>query len=149
MKPVISLVDRQKMTAKIREVMREMPQRVASALYIEANIEMTESKKRVPVATGALRASGQVAEPVQEGNKISVTMSYGGAAIPYAIAVHEHLSEFSPHSWVVAENNGEGVHWSVPGTGPKYLESVLNESSSHMIDRIGERLQLGVGKTVE
>lgn len=151
MKQFVSFTGTTEMTKKLREVAKQMPQRVGGALYVEAQIEMTESKKRCPVAPdgGTLRASGQVAEPEYEGRKISVTMSYGGAASAYAIAVHEHLSESSPHSWVVAEHNGDGVRWSVPGTGPKFLESVLNESSPHMIDRLGERLKFGTGKELE
>jgi hypothetical protein len=112
------------MIAQIRKVAREYPDRVKSALYQEAQIEMTESKKRCPVDTGILRASGFVAEPEVDGENISVTLSYGGAAVDYAIPVHENLEAFHPV--------GEA----------KFLESVLNESAPHMAERLARRLHL-------
>lgn len=113
------------MRAKIRKIAANLPNKVGAALYREAEIEMTESKKRVPVDTGTLRASGMVSEPVKENGQISVTLSYGGAAKDYAIPVHENLEAFHPVGQA------------------KYLESVLNESRPHMLERLANRLDLG------
>src|SRR5260221_10205362 len=42
----------------------------------------------VPVKTGALRASGTVEQPLP----LAVDLSFGGAAAPYALAVHENVA---------------------------------------------------------
>lgn len=115
------------MQERIRRIAKAFPDRVAAALYQEAQIEMTESKRRVPVDTGTLRASGFVAEPVRKGRNISVTLSYGGAAEDYAIPVHENLEAF--------HRIGQA----------KYLESVLNESAPHMAGRVAARVHLDKG----
>ena len=132
------------MIAKIKQFAAKFPDRVAAAVYQEAQIVMTESKRRCPVASdgGTLRASGRVALPVREGRRISVTLSYGGAADAYAIAVHEHLSEHSPPSWIKAEENGHPVQWTTPGTGPKFLEGPIDEALPEMNGRLAARLQL-------
>lgn len=115
------------MMARIRQVAATFPDRVARALYQEAQIEMTESKRRVPVDTDTLRASGFVADPVRKGRNISVTLSYGGAAETYAIIVHEDLSAF--------HRIGQA----------KFLESVLNESRPYMVARLAARIHLERG----
>jgi hypothetical protein len=129
----------------LKKLAEKFPDRVAAAIYQEAQIVMTESKRRCPVASdgGILRASGQVSLPVRKGKNISVTLSYGGAADAYAIAVHEHLSSHSPPSWVTAEDNGHPVQWTTPGTGPKFLEGPINEAAEDMAARIAKRVQLG------
>jgi hypothetical protein len=133
------------MIAKVRLVAKAQPNRVGAALYLEGQIEMTESKRRCPVSPtaaqfkamgrtmpkglvpGTLRASGQVAEPEYQGNNISVTLSYGGAAIDYAIVQHERLDYH--------HTTGQA----------KYLESVINESRPFMAARLAARLQLKEG----
>jgi hypothetical protein len=112
------------MTGKLRAIAAKFPDDVSKALYQEAQIEMTESKRRVPVDTGTLRASGFVMEPQRSGRNISVTMAYGGAAEQYAVIVHEDLEAHHP--------NGQA----------KYLESVIKESAPHMRDRIAARIKL-------
>lgn len=128
------------MRATLKKIAAKFPDRVAAALYQEAQIEMTESKRRTPVAIpswyiaqgygkyqgvpGALRSSALVAKPVRSGNNISVTLSFGGAAAPYAIYVHEVM---------------DSVH---PVGQAKFLESVLDESRSYMAGRIAKRVDL-------
>lgn len=128
------------MVKKLQRVAKEMPDRVGAALYQEGQIEMTESKRRCPVsptaaqframgrtppknhAPGTLRASGRVSLPEKNGKITSVTLSYGGAAADYAVVQHERLDFF--------HTTGQA----------KYLESVLNESRSHMAARLAARL---------
>lgn len=131
------------MVEKLKALAAQFPDRVAKAIYTEAQIIMTESKRRCPVAPdgGTLRASGMVHEPERHGRDISVMMSYGGGAIDYAIAVHEHLSEHSPPSWVEAERSGSGIHWTTPGTGPKFLEGPINEAQPTLGVKIAERVR--------
>lgn len=131
------------MREKLKKITERFPDRVAAALYLEGQIEMTESKRRCPVSPtaaqfkamgrsmpkgivpGTLRASGTVHEPERNGRNISCTLSYGGAASDYAIVQHERLDFF--------HTTGQA----------KYLQSVLDESRPHMAARIGARLQLG------
>jgi len=115
------------MVATLKKIAEKFPDHVAAAIYQEAQIEMTEAKRRTPVEHGFLRASGHVAEPVREGKRISVTLSFGGASAPYAVYVHENL---------------EANHASPPygGGQAKFLESVLNESRPHMAQRIANRV---------
>ncbi len=119
----------EEMIGTLRRVADQFPDKVGAALYQIAQQILTEAKRRCPVAAdgGVLRASGMVSKPVRSGRSISVTISFGGAAMAYAIAVHEHLSAHSPPSWITAERLGHGIHWTTPGTGPKFLESVINE----------------------
>lgn len=74
-------------------------------LYLEANGIMTQSKELCPVATGALHASGYVAQPERDGDVMRVELGYGGPATKinpktgqptdtYAIIVHEDLEAF-------------------------------------------------------
>jgi hypothetical protein len=119
------------MVATLKKIGEQFPDRVGAALYREAQIEMTESKRRCPVDItkdaphpGQLRASGFVHEPERSGRNISVTMSYGGAAIDYAVPVHENLDAHHPVGQA------------------KYLESVLDESRSNMAARIAARIDL-------
>lgn len=127
----------QDMIRKLKQVAVKFPDQVAAAIFMEAQIEMTESKKRCPVSPlparkgvvpGTLRASGTVHKPERHGKNISVTMSYGGAAKAYAEVQHERLDFF--------HTTGQA----------KYLESVLNESRSSMAGRIAARVHLSKAK---
>lgn len=111
------------MRDKLKEIATKTPDRIKKALYQEAQIEMTEAKRRTPVDTGTLRASGTVHEPTQEGDRISVLLSFGGAASGYAIYVHENLTAF--------HKTGSA----------KFLESVLNESRPYIAQRIAARMK--------
>jgi hypothetical protein len=119
----------EKVAAKLKSLAKEFPDHVAAAIYQEAQIEMTEAKRRTPVDItkdaphpGQLRASGRVSEPERKGKDITVTLSFGGAAIDYAVHVHE---------------NPDAIH---PVGQWKYLESVLNESRSFMATRLARRV---------
>ena len=62
---------------------------LAQAMFAEATTILNESKKIVPVDTGNLRASGRVERPVTGKGRAEVEITYGGAAAPYALIVHE------------------------------------------------------------
>lgn len=115
-----------RMQKKLRALAARYPERVDMALFVEGEIEMVESKKRVPVDTTVLQKSGFVSLPTRIGGKSSVTLSYGGAAEDYAIVQHEDPDLFHPN----------GGQW-------KYLESVLNESAPSMARRLARRLEIG------
>ena len=117
--------------AALRQVAQKFPNRVAAAIYQEAQIEVTEMKRRCPVDItedaphpGNLRASIHAEKPERSGNNIHVTIATGAQA-PYAVYVHENLDAFHPI--------GEA----------KFIESVLNESRSSMAARVAKRINLG------
>lgn len=128
------------MARRVQAISSKLPYSVGAAIYHEANIEMTEAKRRCPRSPGGgtLRASGHVQDPEYLGTNISVTLGFGGAASDYAVAVHEHLSEHSPPSW----RGKEDLDWTIPGTGPKFLEGPLKESKPFMAARIAKRIAL-------
>lgn len=126
------------MHAKLRKMAHDAPFKVGRALFIEANMIMTEAKRDfVPVDLNALRSSGDVEEPVIKGHEVSVRMVFGGPAAPYALAVHEHPSPHSPPSW-----KGVQVHFSPNGRGPKFLEKPMRARMKGMPGRIAEHLGL-------
>lgn len=116
------------MMKTLKKVVNEYPDRIAAALYQEAQIEVTEMKRRTPVDTtenaphpGNLRNSIHANPPEHRGRRISVMIATGRQA-PYAIYVHENPDALHP----VGE-------W-------KFMESVLNESAPHMANRVGRRI---------
>ena len=130
------------MFKKLEKLAEEFPDKVANAMYMEAQLIMTESKKICPVyptraqlkamglsfrkgeVPGTLRASGTVHPPVRKGKDITVTLSYGGAASAYAVPQHERLD--------FHHVNGEA----------KYLEKPLNAAREGLAERIGKRINL-------
>lgn len=102
---------------------------LGKALYREAVGIMAESQPLVPVDTTALRSSGYVAEPVQEGTTVRVEFGYGGPAAKinpktgestdaYALMVHENLEAFHKVG------------------SAKYLELPFNQATSGMTGRL-------------
>ncbi len=84
----------------------------SSALVLEGERIMAESKKQCPVDTGALRASGSVLEE----ERGSVTLLY---PLEYAVYVHEDL---------------EAAH---PTGKAKFLEDPVNRNLPYLPERIG------------
>jgi hypothetical protein len=96
---------------------------LASALYVEAEMIMTDSKSNyVPVDSGALRNSGTVLPPNITGNTVEVKLGFGGASVLYARKIHE-----APKSW------GQGRN--------KYLSKPLYKASHGMAQRISNRMR--------
>jgi len=54
---------------------------------IMTDVKASSPGHGVPVETGALRASGAVEQP----QPLAVELSFGGAAVPYALVQHERL----------------------------------------------------------
>jgi hypothetical protein len=61
----------------------------AGALHECGEEIMEKSRPQVPWETGTLRNSGRVQPAEIEGSKVTVTLSYGGAAQAYALIQHE------------------------------------------------------------
>lgn len=81
----------------------------------------------VPVDLGILRNSGTITPAKVSGDRVVGEVGYGGPAAPYAVAVHERVEE--------------GVNWSRPGSGPKFLENAMNYLSRHLIPRIRDAVK--------
>ena len=94
-------------------LMQDAKREVGGALYRRGESIMSASKEVVPVLTGALMNTGQVALPVEDSGIITVTAGYGDESVGYALYVHEELDAPS----------GGPIHWTRPGSGPKYLEN--------------------------
>jgi hypothetical protein len=65
---------------------------LGQAMFGFATKILNESKKLVPVDTGALRNSGKVEGPTVDSNGVEVEITYGGAGIQYAGVIHEDMS---------------------------------------------------------
>ncbi|MGE5619537.1 MAG: hypothetical protein ACM3US_09805 [Sphingomonadaceae bacterium] len=103
----------------------------ATALYHEAEAIMTDSKENYcPKDLGNLYNSGHVQPPKIQGKKVDVEMGYGGPAADYALIVHEWLDP--------------KVHWSIPGTGPKYLEKPILAAAPGMANRLANYIKAGM-----
>jgi len=115
----------EKMQRQLTALMKGMTNEAAAALFVEAQIERTESMKRTPVDVGNLKASHLVRPPVIRNTvDVSVTIGVGGPAAPYAIFVHEDLN--------VDHTSGQA----------KFLESTLKESAPYIAKRVARRIDL-------
>ena len=107
----------------LRKLVANAPEAIAAALQAELEIESTESQRRTPVDTGALRASHSVSVQ-SDSDGVTGTISVGGVAAPYAVEVHENLDAYHPVGQA------------------KFLESTLNESQDFLAERIAKRIDL-------
>lgn len=124
----IRLTNADRLVSRLTALANEIGvQTVGDALLAEAEIEMTEAKRRTPLDTGALRASGHVGGPYRRNGGVEVVMGFGGPSAPYAIHVHERLDVF--------HRVGQA----------KFLESVLLESAPYLPQRVAERIRRGLG----
>jgi hypothetical protein len=105
---------------------------LAQAMYSEATTILNESKKIVPVATGNLRASGRVERPVTGKGRASVEITYGGAAAPYALIVHE-VPPNTGGRW------GTGLTHAA-GKSYKYLEMPVMAHKDKFVDGVRGRV---------
>lgn len=119
------------MRARLRNIAKQYPQRVEKAMRTEAEIEVTEMKRRTPVDTrlnaphpGQLRNSIHVFETGIRGDTIYAIIATGAEVDEYAIYVHEDPDAFHPIG-----------QW-------KFMESVIVESQPHMANRIAKRAPL-------
>ena len=100
----------------------------AQALYKEGAAIFEESQDEVPIDTNALRTSGQLGFPTIEGKNVVVEISYGGAAVDYAMIVHEDL---------------EARHRE--GKKAKYLEDPARRALVGMDGRILAKIRKAMG----
>lgn len=108
---------------KFRYVQGALVSDLADALYLEAELIMTDSKQNfVPVDSGVLRNSGTVKKPVITSKDVTVVLGYGGPAASYAVVVHEY-----------PPNVGQGKN--------KYLSRPLNKAERGLISRVTDTMR--------
>jgi len=74
---------------ELRRIARRLGDEVGPALHDVGSGVLEESKRLVPIDTGALEKSGRVLKPKGEGIDTSVAIRYGGKKAWYAARVHE------------------------------------------------------------
>lgn len=113
---------------------KTFPNEVAAALKTEAELTMTESKREVPVDTGALRDSGFVDEPKISANNISVKLGYGGVATK----VNPKSGEITTTYAVIVHENMKAHH--VVGKA-KFLEDPIKRRRKNILNNINLRVK--------
>jgi len=103
----------------------DAPRFAAKALLEEAQEAFALSQEVVPVMTGVLRASGQVHGPRVSGSRAYCEITYGGPAVPYAMAVHEIPPSRAKHDYP--------TRW-------KYLENPVRAYAAGMAERMTVRV---------
>lgn len=136
----------------LRKMIDETPKRIAAALVQECEAIGADSDENfVPVDFGILKGSRLNSLPIWEENEVTVGISYGGAASAYALAVHEHPSEFDPPSWDKKGTASSSIRTPpVPDIvtfhpydhGPKFLERAMLKAAPFIPDRIAARLRI-------
>ena len=137
--------DVNELQTKLRKLGPNLVKLYAKALYEEALLIEATSIENTPMHFGALRASHEVSQPEVEGTpasgmSVSISITVGGPSAPYAAAVHEHLSDFSPYSWRIAEASGTGVKFQTGG--PKFLENAVMARKNDLSQRIADRVSI-------
>lgn len=118
-----------------------MHKQAGKALYAFAKgVIVPAAKDNAPMMDGILRGTIDALPPVVEGKNVVVRVVAGGPDAPYAIAIHEHLSEHSPPTWVAAEESGKGVRFQVGG--PKFMERALNDNQSKIPGHISGNVDI-------
>jgi hypothetical protein len=109
------------LTQKLQQAGLKVRPALRQALYECAEEVRGKALRVTPKDTGTLRNSVKNYGVKGSGAVLVATIGAGGPAIPYALAVHEHPSGHSPRSWR-GKKKHKKIHWTLPGTGPKYLE---------------------------
>lgn len=105
---------------------------IQRAVFAEANVVLNESKRIVPVRFGDLRRSGRVETPVTSGTRTTVEVTYGGAAAPYALYVHE-IPPNTGGRWGTGMKHKSGKTY-------KYLEIPANAHRDKFVRNVLERI---------
>ena len=108
-----------------------------AALYQEGTDLLNEADLLVPRDTGTLAGSKFQTEAV-EGAMPVVTVGYGGAAAPYAVAVHENPR--SGQTGGVSPSGRLYEHWAAVGEW-KYLETPYKARLAGFTDRLAAFLR--------
>ena len=111
---------------------------IKQALFTEAELIMTASKRIVPWKNGDLSRSGHVEKPKQSGKMLSVEMGYN---TEYALFQHEDLH------WDKKKGRAVSMKLKHKGRGqPKYLEKPLMAVKNTIAAKLAKRIYKGWAK---
>ena len=113
----------QSVRGRVAEIRRRLP----PALTAEHELIMTAAKRRTPVFTGALRASGHVLPAYWQGDDVISPGVFGGPSAPYAAIVHERED--------LRHRVGQAHFYS----------SAVAEAAPGLAARVGRRVRAGLG----
>lgn len=130
----VGLSGDRELKAKLQQLgMAALPAGGRSLFESAENIMAISKEQYVPVETGTLRASGFVQPPDITGKSVSVYLGYGGAAAPYALAVHENPR--AGKTGGISPSGKKYKRWAAVG-GWKYIETPLNENIGNLISKL-------------
>ena len=118
-------------TNNLKAIGDVLPSDVGSALYIEAEKVMTDSKTNyVPVVSGALKKSGIIMKPEFTANKISVLAGFGSDTVDYAAVVHE-----APASYGQGKRKylSQPLQQAIPKMGANIATIIRNRTFSRKV----------------
>lgn len=118
----IELTGLDKLTRALKAAGDEAPEALAAAMHDEMEEIVEDAKRRAPVDTGTLRASGVVLRPDRSSGQIVVEGGFGGAASDYAVVQHEDTT--------LSHTVGEA----------KFLEKPMLERAPKLGGRLGIRI---------
>lgn len=118
---------------KIADAMREVGNEVSPTLLAVGEEIMTDVKASrpghgVPVDKGTLRGSGRVTGPAGHRFRPFVTLSFGGAAAPYALIQHEVVT--FKHTVGEPRYLVRGMERWKPGGSPAWLALQKNAKAA-------------------
>ena len=122
-------------TNRLPNIQDALPSDLGSALYIEAEKVMTDSKTNyVPVVTGNLRRTGIIMPVTYLPNGVKVVAGFGSTAVDYAAVVHE-----APPTY------GQGKRKYLSEPLQQAIPNMANAMASTIRSRINSR-NFGQGK---
>ncbi len=127
------------MEKKMLAIAARAPVKFGQQLRLEGEgIRILSIREYVPINLGTLKNSSRVHGPDFgfAASSIEVSITFGGAASAYALAIHEHPSSSSPPSWkgkVIKFNRQGGAQ-----RGVKYLERPMKFRARGMSSRIAK-----------
>ena len=119
----IVMVGLEKFADETKKTRPRMRRAVGAGCYGAANNVMATALPLTPLDFGALRGSGYVTMPEEDGGRVTVEIGYGGPAAGYAEIIHEDTSP---------------KKFQEPGTGPKFLQRALDRASGTLRAEIAE-----------
>lgn len=126
---------------------RPVADAAAKALYREASQIIAESQRLVPVDTGTLRASARVGEPVDDGDRLTVTAGYGYGDEYREYATAKALGDMDgDEHYTSGPGYGVYVHERLdvhhaPPTQAKFLEQPAAEHQAGFSGRIAVEIR--------
>lgn len=132
---------------RLRALGADFPAAAGRALkrFVETEVATPAKQDYVPVVTGALRSSIVTDEPAIAGNRITVTVGAGGAAVPYARLVHENPR--AGRTGGLSPSGKRYKRWSRVGQW-KYLEQPAIEAAYTKLDAFAREARVELDEVI-